>query len=62
MIKKLKNIFLRRSLDKKFVDHLIELSKKTPNNYQFGCLIKEKIREYEEGDIKFTSEIKNFSH
>jgi hypothetical protein len=62
MIKKLKNIFLRRSFDKKFVDHLIDLNKKTPNNYQFGCLIREQIREYEEGDIKFASEIKNFSH
>lgn len=62
MIKKLKSIFLRESVDKKFVDHLMELSKKTPNNYQFGCLIREKMREYEEGSIKFETTIKNFSH
>jgi hypothetical protein len=62
MIKYLRRIFLNRSTDKKFIEHLIELQKQTPNNYQFGCLVKEKIKDYKSGRIKFEKNHKEFSH
>ena len=63
MIKKIKYLLgIEDSQDKKFIKYLLSLEKETPNNYQFGSLMRQKIRDYKLGNIEFKKNNKNFSH
>lgn len=63
MIKKIKYLLgIEDSQDKKFIKYLLSLEKETPNNYQFGSLMRQKIRDYKLGNIEFKKNNKIFSH
>lgn len=63
MITKIKSLFgLGISHEKKFIDYILELERQTPNNYQFGSLMRQKMKDYQSGKVEFKKNNKIFSH
>lgn len=63
MIKRIKLLLgLGDSYEKKFVQYILDLEKETPNNYQFGSLMRQKIKDYNLGNVEFKKNSKIFSH
>lgn len=63
MITKLKSLFgLGTSYEKKFIQYILDLERQTPNNYQFGSLMRQKIKDYHTGEVEFKKNTKIFSH
>ncbi len=59
----IRSIFgIEKSYEKKFIDYVEALEKETPNNYQFGSLMRQKIREHRENRIEFKKNNSFFSH
>jgi len=56
--------FIRRLFESKsdrFIKHLIEMERETPNNYEFGALLRFKLNDYKKGKINLTKDSKYFS-
>jgi hypothetical protein len=63
MIGIIRSIFgTKTSYEKKFIDYMESLEKETPNNYQFGSLMRQKIREHRENRVEFKKNNSFFSH
>lgn len=63
MIKFIKSLFgSDRSYEEKFIQYIMDLEKQTPNNYQFGSLMRQKMRDYKLGKVEFKKNDKIFSH
>jgi hypothetical protein len=63
MMEFIRSIFgIEKSYEKKFIDYVEALEKETPNNYQFGSLMRQKIREHRENRIEFKKNNSFFSH
>jgi len=58
----IKKIFGRRNEIDLFIEHLLDLEKETPNNYQLGSLLRDKLRNYRRGKIDLEIKKKYFSH
>jgi hypothetical protein len=53
--------FIRRLFESKsdrFIKHLIEMERETPNNYEFGSLLRFKLNDYKKGKINLTKDSK----
>jgi len=51
--------FIRRLFESKsdrFIKHLIEMERETPNNYEFGSLLRFKLNDYKKGKINLTKD------
>ena len=56
--------FIRRLFESKsdrFIKHLIEMERETPNNYEFGSLLRFKLNDYKKGKINLTKDSKYLS-
>jgi hypothetical protein len=53
---------LFESKSDRFIRHLIEMERETPNNYQFGSLLRSKLKDYKKGKINLSKDSKYFSH
>jgi hypothetical protein len=53
---------LFQSKSDRFIKHLIELEGETPNNYQFGSLLRSKLKDYRKGKIDLSKDSKYFRH
>jgi hypothetical protein len=63
MMEFIRSIFgIEKPYEKKFLDYIDSLEKETPNNYQFGSLMRQKIREHRENRIEFKKNNSFFSH
>jgi len=62
MIQKIKRLLGIESKGDAFMRHLVELERETPNNYQFGSLLRGKIKSYKRGEIDLNKNKRNFSH
>jgi hypothetical protein len=40
----------------RFIKHLIEMESETPNNYEFGSLLRSKLNDYKKGKINLTKD------
>lgn len=57
--------FIARIFESKsdrFIRHLIEMERITPNNYQFGSLLRSKLKDYKKGKIDLSKDKQYFSH
>jgi hypothetical protein len=53
--------FIRRLFESKsdrFIKHLIEMERETPNNYEFGSLLRFKLNDYKKGKINLIKDSK----
>jgi uncharacterized tellurite resistance protein B-like protein len=63
MMEFIRSIFgTKESYEKKLIDYMESLEKETPNNYQFGSLMRQKIREHRENRMEFKKNNSFFSH
>jgi hypothetical protein len=53
---------LFESKSDRFIKHLIEMERMTPNNYQFGSLLRAKLKDYKKGKINLSKDSQYFSH
>jgi len=58
----IKRIFGGRDKSDLFIEHLLDLERETPNNYQLGSLLRDKLRDYRSGKIDLEVKKKYFSH
>jgi len=49
---------LFESKSDRFIKHLIEMERETPNNYEFGSLLRFKLNDYKKGKINLTKDSK----
>jgi hypothetical protein len=47
---------LFESKSDRFIKHLIEMERETPNNYEFGSLLRSKLNDYKKGKINLTKD------
>jgi len=52
---------LFESKSDRFIKHLIEMERETPNNYEFGSLLRFKLNDYKKGKINLTKDSKYLS-
>lgn len=52
---------LFESKSDRFIKHLIEMERETPNNYEFGSLLRSKLNDYKKGKINLTKDSKYLS-
>ena len=52
---------LFESKEDRFIKHLIEMERETPNNYEFGSLLRSKLNDYKKGKINLTKDSKYLS-
>lgn len=52
---------LFQSKGDRFIKHLIEMERETPNNYEFGSLLRSKLNGYKKGKINLTKDNQYFS-
>jgi len=63
MIEKIKRFLLgSNSSEKEFIKYIERLEKETPNNYQFGSLMRDKIRELRKGEVDFKNKKNYYNH
>lgn len=63
MIEKIRRFLLGdNSPEVEFVKYIKKLEKETPNNYQFGSLMRDKIREFKKGQVDFENKKNYYSH
>lgn len=63
MIEKIRRFLLgytRREIE--FLKYIEKIEKETPNNYQFGSLMRDKIRELRKGNFDSKNKKKYYSH
>jgi len=62
MINKIREFLFQNARKKRLIESILDLSRREPNNYQFGSAVREKINLYKSGTFENPGEKKRYSH